>query len=106
MDGIGPREKRPARQELAWKSIDPNHVGLHEYVKWIRKAGAEPLMTINLGTGTVKEAQRLAEYANFPCGTCMSDLRIQNGQKESFNPHMVFEQRVGWRVADRSQNSL
>lgn len=53
-------------------------------MKWIRKTGAEPLMTINLGTGTVKEAQRLAEYAIFPYGTCMSDLRIQNG-KEPFN---------------------
>ena len=48
-------------------------------MKWIRKTGAEPLMTINLGTGTVKEAQRLAEYAIFSYGTCMSDLRIQNG---------------------------
>lgn len=85
MDGIGPRDQRPARLELAWKSIDPNHIGLHEYVNWIRKAGAEPLMTINLGTGTVKEAQRLVEYANFPCGTAMSDLRIRNGQKEPFN---------------------
>ena len=85
MDGIGPREQRPKRLEYAWKSIDPNQVRLHEYVKWIRKVGAEPLMTINLGTGTVREACRLVEYANFPQGTQLSDLRIANGQREPFN---------------------
>lgn len=85
MDGIGPIDQRPKRLELAWKSIDPNHIGLHEYMKWIRKIEAEPLMTINLGTGTVKEAQRLVEYSNFAQGTYLSDLRIRNGQKEPFN---------------------
>ena len=40
---------------------------------------------IRPNTGTVKEAQRLVEYADFPCGTAMSDLRIRNGQKEPFN---------------------
>lgn len=31
-DGIGPREERPVRLDLAWHSSDPNHVGVDEYM--------------------------------------------------------------------------
>lgn len=39
-DGIGPRESRPRRLELAWRSIEPNEVGVNEFATWAKKAGA------------------------------------------------------------------
>ncbi len=84
-DTIGPVDKRPTRLEFAWQYIETNRVGIHEYYDWIHKTGAEPIMTINLGTGTAKEACRLVEYMNYPKGTTLSDLRIANGRKEPFN---------------------
>ena len=37
-DGIGPRDQRPRRLDLAWKTIEPNWVGTDEFVDWCRAA--------------------------------------------------------------------
>jgi alpha-L-arabinofuranosidase len=42
-DGIGPKAQRPARQELAWHSIETNQMGTDEYVKFCKLIGAENL---------------------------------------------------------------
>lgn len=78
-DGVGPRETRPRRLELAWHSIETNQFGLDEFVRWCAKAGVEPMMAINLGTRGVQEALDLQEYANHPGGTAWSDLRAEHG---------------------------
>ena len=30
-DGIGPKEDRPTRLDLAWRTSESNHVGIHEF---------------------------------------------------------------------------
>ncbi len=86
MDGIGPKQSRPARFEKAWKRIDNNHMGIDEYTDWVKKAGAEPILAVNLGTGTPEEASYEIEYTNLEGGTYFSDLRKQNGRD---NPHNI-----------------
>src|SRR5947208_3611494 len=61
-DGIGPREQRPARLDLAWHSIEPNDVGTDEFMSWARKAGTEPMLAVNLGTSGVDAARHLGDY--------------------------------------------
>ncbi|SMD25298.1 arabinosylfuranosidase ArfA [Kibdelosporangium aridum] len=85
-DGVGPREKRPARLDLAWRSVETNEVGLDEFTKWTRKVGSEPMMAVNLGTRGIEAAQNLVEYTNHPGGTYWSDLRRRNGTAE---PHGI-----------------
>lgn len=84
-DGIGPKDSRPIRAELAWKSLDSNQFGLHEFIKWCRKVGVEPYMAINLGTQGIDEARKLVEYCNFPYPTVLTKLRQQNGADKPFN---------------------
>lgn len=84
-DGIGPKNQRPRRLELAWRSIETNQFGLHEFMKWSQKVGAKPDMAVNLGTRGIDEARNLIEYCNFPKGTYWSDLRRQNGAEKPFN---------------------
>ena len=84
-DSVGPREKRPRRPDPAWKSTEPNEVGLHEFASWTKKAGAQMMYAINLGTRGPAEARDLVEYANHQSGTYYSDLRIQNGAKDPLN---------------------
>ncbi|MBS4206667.1 alpha-N-arabinofuranosidase [Bacillus sp. FJAT-50079] len=84
-DGIGPKEDRPKRLEFAWASVETNQFGIDEFCRWAKKAGIEPMIAVNLGTGTVKEAAELVEYCNHPGGTYWSDLRIKNGSKEPYN---------------------
>ena len=85
-DGIGPRESRPRRLELAWRSIETNEVGLDEFVPWARGVGLEPMVAVNLGTRGIQEACDQLEYANHPGGTYWSDLRRRNGAAE---PHDI-----------------
>ncbi|MHA3704071.1 arabinosylfuranosidase ArfA [Jatrophihabitans sp. YIM 134969] len=83
-DGIGPKEERPVRLDLAWHSIETNQVGVHEFMGWAQRVGTEPMMAVNLGTGTVDDARRLVEYCNHPGGTQLSDLRRRNGSSDPF----------------------
>jgi alpha-N-arabinofuranosidase len=83
-DGVGPQESRPVRLDLAWRSIETNQVGLHEFAEWAARIGTEPMMAINLGTRGVDDARRLVEYCNYPGGTELSDLRRRNGATDPF----------------------
>lgn len=83
-DGVGPVADRPTRLDLAWRSVEPNEFGLHEFVRWARLAGVEPMYAVNLGTRGVAEAAAIVEYANHPGGTAWSDLRRRNGAADPF----------------------
>jgi alpha-N-arabinofuranosidase len=83
-DGIGPIERRPARLDTAWHSLETNAFGPAEFAAWTRTAGVEPMMALNLGTRGVQEACDLLEYCNHPAGTYWSDLRIAHGHREPF----------------------
>ena len=83
-DGVGPRDQRPRRLELAWHSIETNQFGLDEFIRWCAKAGVEPMMAVNLGTRGVQEALDLQEYSNHPNGTAWSDLRVQHGAESPY----------------------
>jgi alpha-L-arabinofuranosidase len=85
-DGIGPRERRPTKLDLAWRSIETNQVGVDEFTGWARGVGSEPMMAVNLGTRGVDAARHLLEYCNHPGGTYWSDLRRANGTAE---PHGI-----------------
>ena len=83
-DGIGPRAERPVRLDLAWRSIETNQVGIHEFAGWARDVDSDVMMAINLGSRGVDEARRMVEYCNHPGGTQLSDLRRKNGAPDPF----------------------
>ncbi len=85
-DGVGPRERRPRRLDLAWHSTETNEIGLDEFVRWADKAGSEVMYAVNLGTRGVLEALDVLEYANVPAGTHWADERVRNGSPE---PHDI-----------------
>ena len=84
LDGIGPREARPRRIDLAWGTVEPNLVGTDEYIRFCRKLGAEPYICVNLGTGTWAEARSWVEYCNRDSGTYYADLRKKNGAAQPY----------------------
>jgi alpha-N-arabinofuranosidase len=83
-DGVGPREQRPTRLDLAWHSRETNAFGLGEFVRWTRAARVAPMLTLNLGTRGLQEALDLLEYANHPAGTELSDRRVRHGDTEPY----------------------
>jgi alpha-N-arabinofuranosidase len=84
-DGVGPVDRRPRRLDLAWRSVEPNTVGVNEFAAWAREVGAEVMMAVNLGTRGIAEAAELVEYCNHPSGTALSDLRRQHGAEAPHN---------------------
>jgi len=87
-DGVGPREHRPRRPDLAWHCTEPNWVGVDEFVRWCRKAGVEPMMAVNLGTRGVQEALDLLEYCNGTSDTHFANLRRAHGAQEPYGIRM------------------
>lgn len=61
----------------AWFSTESNQVGLHEFMSWAKKADAEVMMAINLGTRGPSEARDIVEYCNLNTNTYYADLRRQ-----------------------------
>jgi alpha-N-arabinofuranosidase len=73
-DGIGPRERRPARFDLAWRSVEPNTFGTEEFLAYCEALSTDatpcaPYICLNTGTGTLDEAVRWLEYCNLDADT-------------------------------------
>ena len=84
-DGIGPREDRPVRLDLAWHTSESNQVGIHEFADWAKAANTEMMLAVNLGSRGLDEARAFLEYVNHPGGSYWSDLRRKNGREEPWN---------------------
>ena len=104
-DGIGPRELRPRRLDLAWRATETNEVGTDEFASWCKMAGAAPMMAVNLGTRGIDAAVALLEYCNHPGGSTWSDLRRKNGHAE---PHQIRTWCLGneldgtWQIGNKT----
>ena len=84
-DGIGPKSERPKRLDLAWKTVETNQVGIHEFISWAKEVNAEVNMAVNLGTRGIDAARNIVEYCNHKSGSYWSDLRRKNGAEAPFN---------------------
>ena len=84
-DGVGPRESRPTRLDLAWHTSDSNAVGVHEFVDWCDTVGTKAMLAINLGSRGLDEARNFVEYTNGPTGSYWGDLRKKNGRAAPFD---------------------
>lgn len=84
-DGIGPRENRPRRLDLAWRTTETNQIGTNEFAEWCSRVNAEVMMAVNLGTESIDDARNWVEYCNHPSGSYWSDLRISHGYKQPHN---------------------
>ena len=83
-DGIGPKDKRPARINLAWGGIDNNHVGTDEWIALNKAIGSENVICVNLGLSTIMDACYWVEYCNTKKGTHYSNLRAMYGHPEPY----------------------
>ena len=76
-DGVGPRDKRPRRLDLAWNTTEPNTLARTNSRPGRQRAGSDVMMAVNLGTRGPDAARNLVEYCNHPGGTYWSDERVQ-----------------------------
>lgn len=81
-DGIGPKDRRPVRMELAWDALESNRFGTDEFLRYAERLGAEPYICVNLGLGTIDDARHWVEYTNESRRTYWADERRKNGRDE------------------------
>ena len=84
-DGVGARDSRPTRMDMAWNSIEPNEFGTHEFLDLCEQLSWQPMFAVNLGTGSPEEARDWVEYVNRPCGTTLADERAANGRPDPWD---------------------
>jgi len=84
-DGVGPKENRPQRLDLAWHSLETNQFGLDEFMKWTEKSDVQPMMAINVGSAGLKEALELLEYTNVDAESKWAQYRVKNGNKKPYD---------------------
>lgn len=91
LDGVGPKDKRPSRPELAWLATETNEFGTDEFMHWLsvlsegREKRVEPYFALNFGTGTLDEALAWVEYCNGTRDTYYANMRRKNGHPEPYN---------------------
>jgi alpha-L-arabinofuranosidase len=91
-DGIGPKDDRPPRMELAWARLETNRFGTNEFMDFAKEIGTEPYFSVNMGTGTIEEAQQWVEYCNVKEGPYYAELRKDHGYPE---PHNIIYWSLG-----------
>jgi alpha-N-arabinofuranosidase len=81
MEGIGPYDNRPTMTNTHWGGVtENNHFGTHEFMEFCELIGAEPYISGNLGSGTIREMQQWVEYITSDSDTPMTRLRKENGR--------------------------
>lgn len=92
-DGIGPRDTRPSRLNLAWGGEESNRVGTDEFLAWCADLSAEPYLAHSCRN--VDEAIRWVEYTNYSGDTAYTRQRARNAR---WNPWGVRYWGVGNEV--------
>ncbi len=80
-DGIG--KTRTPKIDTTANQLDPNTIGVDEFMKWADKVGMEVMMAVNLGNGTAESAGELVEYCNATSGK-WAEERKSNGHAEPY----------------------
>jgi alpha-N-arabinofuranosidase len=83
-DGVGTASERRSRPNLIWGGEVDNLFGTDEFIRYCRAIGAEPYISVNMGTGSAEEAANWVEYCNGTGTTYFAELRRKHGSPEPF----------------------
>ena len=80
-DGIGPSAKRPVRINVHWGGVtDDNSFGTNEFMNFAELVGADPYISINVGSLTPYDAAQWVEYMTSSENASLAGERRRNGR--------------------------
>jgi alpha-L-arabinofuranosidase len=80
-DGVGPERKATINSN--WnRQPEPNSFGTHEFMDFVAQINAAPYVSVNMGSGTVAEAQGWLQYMTAEPSTGPGSERAKNGQEK------------------------
>lgn len=92
-DAVGDPDKRPPTFDYAWNAMQPNDVGMDEFMHLCKLINVEPYITVNAGFGDAHSAAEQVEYMNGSAQTRMGAMRVKNGHSDPY--HVKF-----WNVGN------
>lgn len=94
-NGIGPQ--RAVTLNPNWGGvIEPNTFGTHEFMDFIDQIGADAYVSVNLGTGTPREASEWLEYMTTAQPTTLEKERAANGHPAPYKVAMLGIGNESW----------
>jgi alpha-N-arabinofuranosidase len=82
---VGDIDKRPPDWDYAWNAMQPNDLGLDEFMTLCRLIHVEPYISVNAGFGDSHSAAQEVEYMNGSVHTLMGAQRAKNGHPEPYH---------------------
>jgi alpha-N-arabinofuranosidase len=96
-DGIGPRAKRPSRKNNWWGgSPETNAFGTHEFMDFAEQVGADPYVSINVGSSDPTEMREWIEYMTSPGDDTLAQERRANGRDKPFKVPFIGIGNESW----------
>jgi len=83
MEGIGDPDLRVPFTTV-WGGLEPNNVGLEEFVEFCRTVGSEPLICVRYTDKTPQDAANQVEYFNGPVNTPFGRRRAAKGHPKMY----------------------
>lgn len=82
---IGDMDKRPPVFDYAWNAMQPNDVGMDEFMTLCKLIGVDPYVTVNAGLGDAHSAGEEVQYLNGSTSTYWGAMRAKNGHPEPYH---------------------
>jgi alpha-L-arabinofuranosidase len=84
-DGVGARTKRGVTVNGSWgNALEKNDFGTDEFFDFIQQIGSEAYISVNMGSGSVKEAADWMAYMTADPGTTAGAERAANGHRAPY----------------------
>ena len=84
-NGIGSAGQRPATINAAWGDVvDTNSFGTHEFMDFIQQIGSQAYVSVNVGSGTPREAADWLEYMTAAQPTALEKERAANNHPDPY----------------------
>lgn len=95
---VGPRDRRAPMFDHAWSAMQPNDLGMDEYMELTRILGVEPYVTVNAGLGDANSAAEEVEYLNGPATSEWGAKRAANGHPAPYGVKFwnIGNEPYGW----------
>jgi alpha-N-arabinofuranosidase len=94
----GPRDRRAPVYDYAWSAMQPNDLGMDEWMRLTQILGVEPYVTVNAGLGDAHSAAEEVEYLNGPASSEWGAKRAANGHPEPYRVKFwnIGNEPYGW----------
>ena len=96
-NGIGQADKRTITLNPNWGGvIEPNSFGTHEFMDFLDQIGADAYVSVNIGSGTPREAAEWLEYLTAAQQTTLAKERAANGHPAPYKVALLGLGNESW----------